>query len=359
MLICPEHKINIPVRKILVIQLGDIGDVVWAIPSFWALKEAFPAAALFVMVRNNYGEFLYDDPHVDGIFEVRNDEGAFGGLRLLRKIRAEKFDLLFDLRADDRGAFVSLLSGAKMRAALYYGSIPWRNRAFTHLVQPVPKKENVLGASEQSLKIIRGFGIRETTRTPQIFVDERLKERVLKLLSAEKVETQKGWISINPFSRWSYKEWGDDKWKQLASFVRETYKIPLVITGSAAERGRAGEFAGGNVSIVNLAGKTTLREMACLLQMSLLHIGVDSAAPHIAAAVGTPTVTIYGPSDWRDWAPTGERNQVVVPDMDCVPCSNKGCEGSEKSKCLEALPINKVREAVKRMMEKFVTQKDS
>jgi heptosyltransferase-3 len=90
--------------------------------------------------------------------------------------------------------------------------------------------------------------------------------------------------------------------------------------------------------------------MAALLQMSRLHIGVDSAAPHIAAAVGTPTITIYGPSDWCDWAPPGERNQVVLPDMDCSPCHKKGCDGSGRSKCLDNLPVVKVQDAVETML---------
>ena len=97
--------------------------------------------------------------------------------------------------------------------------------------------------------------------------------------------------------------------------------------------------------------------MAALLQMSRLHIGVDSAAPHIAAAVGTPTITIYGPSDWRDWAVQGDRNMVVLPDMDCVPCRQKGCDGNGRSKCLDNLSIAKVQDAVETMLNKFVSEK--
>jgi len=73
---------------------------------------------------------------------------------------------------------------------------------------------------------------------------------------------------------------------------------------------------------------------------------VDSAAPHIAAAVGTPTITIYGPSDWRDWAPVGDKHQVVTSDMDCSPCHRKGCDGQGHSRCLEAISIAEVQEAI-------------
>jgi heptosyltransferase-3 len=82
-----------------------------------------------------------------------------------------------------------------------------------------------------------------------------------------------------------------------------------------------------------------------------LHIGVDSAAPQIAAAVGTPTLTIYGPSDWREWAPPGEKNKVVLPDMDCSPCYKKGCNGSGRSDCLDKLAVAKVQDVVETMLD--------
>ena len=357
MLISAQHKINIPIRKILVIQLGDIGDVVWAIPSLWALKTAFPQASLSVLIRKHHGDFLMDDPHIDKLFQVEQ-QSVFNGMQLLKNLRREKFDLLFDLRADDRGAFLSFLSGAKIRAALYYANLSWRNRAFNYLVDPLTVKERVLGAAEQSLKIIRGFGIRETTSIPQIFVNEKLKDKISKLLTEEEVETKNGWVSINPFSRWSYKEWDIDKWRQLAFFIRQKYQMPMIIIGSAAEKRRADELAVESRSVIyNFAGKTTLREMATLLQMSRLHVGVDSAAPHIAAAVGTPTVTIYGPSDWRDWAPIGDKNMVVLPDMDCSPCHKKGCDGKGWSECLDNLSVAKVQDAVEKMFNNFVIKK--
>lgn len=357
MIISARHKIDIPVRKILIIQLGDIGDVVWAIPAFGAVKNAFPQADVFVLTRKPNGELLLDDSRIAKIYQV-DQQSIFNGLQLLRSIRKEKIDLLFDLRADDRGAYVSLLSGAKIRAALYYKGIDWRNRMFTHLAVPPETKERVFGAAEQSLKILRSFGIQETTSIPQIIVSNATRNRVTELLMSEKIVTEKGYVTINPFSRWSYKEWGIDKWQQIISFIRQKYKMPVLIMGSKEERVRADELISAGSSLAyNLAGKTTLQEMAGILQQSSLHIGVDSAAPHIAAAVGTPTLTIYGPSDWREWAPPGEKNQVVLPDMDCVPCRKKGCDGSEQSKCLDKLDVAKVQDALEKMFNNFVSYK--
>jgi heptosyltransferase-3 len=134
--------------------------------------------------------------------------------------------------------------------------------------------------------------------------------------------------------------------------------MPTIIIGSAAERQRAAELIEASQSpVYNFAGKTTLREMAALLQMSRLHIGVDSAAPHIAAAVGTQTLTIYGPTDWRDWAPPGEKNKVVLPDMPCSPCYRKGCEGKGISQCLDNLPVDKVQKTVAAMLDNQIYAK--
>ncbi len=351
MIIAAQHKINIPIRKILIIQLGDIGDVVWAIPAFWAVKNYFPQSDVSVLTRKPNGDLLLDDPHIDTAFQI-GKKNISEELQLIISLRRKKFDLIFDLRADDRGAYTSFFVGARIRAALYYAGLFWRNRMFTHLVDaPATEREKTCRAAEQSLKIIKGFGIKESTVIPQIFVSSATKNKIETLLAAEKVAVKDGYVTINPFSRWSYKEWGMNKWCELISFIWQKYKMPVLIMGSEEERLRADQLTlDSGFPVYNLAGKTSLLEMAGLLQKSLLHIGVDSAAPHIAAAVGTPTLTIYGPSDWHEWAPPGEKNKVVLPDMDCSPCCKKGCDGSGRSECMETMVVRKVQDAVEKMM---------
>lgn len=355
MIISAQHKIHIPIKKILIIQLGDIGDVVWMIPALWAVKNAYPQAQLLILARYPNAEILLDDPHIAGCFQVRPEKGLKdslpASLKLVYSLRREKFDLVIDLRADDRGAITSFLTGAPLRASLFYPGLTWRNRLFTHLVNPEPPQERVFGAAEQSLKIIRGLGIKEETSVPRIAVSVELQRKVSQIIEAQNITTQKGWVSINPFSRWSYKEWGMQKWRQLADFFWQKYGMPTVIIGSREERERAAKlFPDIPSPVYNLAGLVSLREIAALLKMSRLHIGVDSAAPHIAAAVGTPTITIYGPSDWRDWAPPGEKNKVVFSDMNCSPCYKKGCDGKGRSLCLERIEVNKVQAVVEELL---------
>ncbi len=364
MIIGEHFKLLPSVQNILIIQLGDIGDVIWSIPTFRAVKKAYPDAHLSLLVREGIGSLFDADTAVKQVFEVKRYQGTLGTrltaqLAFLKKVRKSGFDLVFDLRSDDRGAFMARLTGARFRASLLYSDVPfYRNRLFTHLVYPAAENIRVrLGAAEQSLRIVRGFGISTEDVVPRLCVEPETLARMSSLVSNHGIPSEgqggapKNFVTLNPFSRWSYKEWPLENWIAISAWLWTECRLPAVIVGSAPERERAEALVksgSGVVKIHNLAGETNLKELAALLSLSHLHVGVDSAAPHIAAAVGTPTITIYGPSDWRDWAPVGEAHQVVTTDMDCSPCYQKGCEGRGHSRCLENMSIDEVQTAIRR-----------
>jgi ADP-heptose:LPS heptosyltransferase len=340
-------------RRILIIQLGDIGDVVWSLPALQAVREAYPGAEVSVLLREGSGSLLAAGTLPPKIFEVRKKLGE--SLRLIRALRRERFELVFDFRGDERGAYMAFLTGAPMRAANHLSLPGLRNRLFTHLVAPTGLPLAV-GAADSSLHLLQAFGIAARCSVPQLDLSDETKRRAEKILAGEGIATASEpaavgdpgkacpWVTVNPFSRWSYKEWGPEKWVRMVDWLGEEFGMVVVVVGSPAERERAAELTGAcSGRVCNLAGKTTLAELAGVLHLSRLHIGVDSAAPHIAAAVGAPTVTLYGPSDWRYWAPPGERHRVVVPDMECVPCNRKGCEGRGVSRCLDTLPVERVQ----------------
>ncbi len=343
------------IRSILLIQLGDIGDVVWATPTFRAVKRAYPQANVSVLLRESFGSLLEADPNIHKIFEVKRYRGnllekAIKQLSFIRDLRRERFDMVFDLRSDDRGAYMALLSGTRIRAALFYRGLKWRNFLFTHLADPPVPKKRIYGAAEQSLRVVREFGIDTENTIPKLRVSEKVKERVGQLLDHDGITAVNRWITLNPFSRWQYKEWGYEKWVQIVDWLWEEYGISTVIVGAPEEKEKSIDIADNcKEKIFNLTDKTTLDELAGVLSLSALHLGVDSAAPHIAAAVSTPTITIYGPSDWRDWAPQGKKHSVVFPDCDCTPCHQKGCDGSGISKCLEELTVDKVKGVISRI----------
>ena len=349
------------VRKVLLIQLGDIGDVVWTEPTIRAFRETFPSLEVSVLTRGGFGELLEAHPDVRRVFNVA---GAKGGLlaeipaqsALVGALRRESFDVVFDLRAGDRGALMARLTGAPVRVSHYYTQdIPfWRNSLFTHIVHPPPLETLVQGAAEQTLGIVRAFGIDTKDRAPGLRVSEKVKARVSVILRDAGLEAAGRWVSVNPFSRWPYKEWPHERWAPVLDALWERHRLAAVLVGAPEESGKSARLASRLAGpVFDLVGKTTLAELAGVLSRAVFHAGVDSAAPHIAAAVGVPTVILYGPSDWRYWAPPGDRHLVVAPGDSCAPCFQKGCEGRGWSRCLEEMPVERVYAAVERMAERL------
>jgi heptosyltransferase-3 len=340
-------------RNIFLIQLGDIGDVVWSTPALWAVKSACPKAKVSVLVREGFGSLLASDPTVHRIYEVKKGKGNlfkkfFGQMEFIRQLRRQHFDIALDLRLDERGAYMAFISGAPVRIRQYNPDVPYRlNKLFTHLVTPPPRPGKIRGAAEQSLCIVREMGIPTDNNIPALWVSETNRERALAILRHAGVKADTPWVSLNPFSRWSYKEWSYHKWSEVVDWLWNRYRIATVLVGAGWERRKAELLAEKiKATVFNLVGMTSLDELAAVLELSLLNIGVDSAAPHIAAAVGTPTITIYGPSDWEEWAPIGEIHRVILPSRDCTPCFKKGCEGKGVSHCLEELSAEEVKQGI-------------
>jgi heptosyltransferase-3 len=335
--------------NILLVQLGDIGDVVLTTPTLRALRESFPAARITILVRKPFGNLLAADPNLYEVVEAAKIRGAsFQALRehllFVRRLRQARYDLVIDLRTSDRGAVYSYLTGAGERVGRQVDKPFWHDLLFTQrLPNPAYAQLPVHPGADQALRIVRAIGIDTKDSVPKLHVAPQDRKHALELLADCGLTPSSRWVSINPCSRWKYKEWGHEKWGEVIDLLWRNHRLPSVLIGSAEEACAAGEIvAARNDHAFNLAGKTTLGELSALIAMSTLHLGVDSAAPHIAAAVGTPTLTIFGPGNWKSWTVADELHRVVTAEMPCIPCNRKGCDDSEKSRCLDELSADKV-----------------
>lgn len=350
-----------PPCNVLLIQLGDIGDVVLTSPSLKAVKENYPNAAVSILVSKPFGCLLSSDPNVHEVVEVSKSRGPFLSrlrqhLSLMRRIRRAHYDLVVDLRTGDRGAILTLLTGARVRIGRPGTKQQfWHGLAYTNTIKkleaaPPPAHPG----ADQSLCILRQIGITANDTTPHLFISKQDRATAAALFNKSGLPAGAHWVTINPYSRWKYKEWDNIKWGQVIDRLWEAYRIPSVLVGSAEEAAGCEKITSGREgSTFNLAGKTTLGELAAVISMSSLHLGVDSAASHIAAALDVPTVTIHGPTDWRAWRIADERHRIVTPIMECVPCSRMGCDDTGKSECLEQLETATVLEVIESLLREF------
>lgn len=346
-------------KNILLIQLGDIGDVVLTTPTIRAAKETYPEARVSILVLKPFGSLLWGDPNLHEIVETSRVRGHlihilreyFG---LVRHLRRAHYDLAIDLRTGDRGAILCFFTGARTRIGRdVHEKRFWRNLIFTRVLHDTPAAPlPVHPGADQSLRIVRLLGIDTVDSIPRLYVTTADRVRVSELL--DRVHTvPKNFITVNPFSRWAYKEWSNEKWGKVIDRIWETRQIPTVLIGSPQEAAACQAIVTGREGrTINMAGKTSLGELAALISVSSLHLGVDSAAPHIAYALGTPTVTIHGPSDWRAWRIIDDLHKVIIPNMECVPCNRRGCNDSGTSQCLELLDVDAVIEVIEQVIQK-------
>lgn len=353
----PQHKKGgktLPLehlKTILLIQLGDIGDVVYSFPCVRALKETMPKAKVIMVVRQKAAGLIEGCQWADGVIVVDGKHrGVWDTLthqwKFWQAVRSYHFDLVIDLRTGTRGAVLAFLSGAPFRLAPYAldGTL-WRNRMFTHLVMPSGKQGQFI--VEHYLEALMPYGIQTERVVPEISVSSERLADADELLAAHGLEGRDKMIAVQPFSLWSYKEWKKEKMAALIRRLHEEHGLPVLIVGGPDERDKAEEIAAlVGEGVYNLAGKTSIALLPALLHKCRLFIGVDSAGLHIAAAVGTPTIGLYGPSGFATWAPKGEGHVVVYKEMPCVPCHRKGCEDSLMSRCMDELDVEEVYPAV-------------
>ncbi|MFZ5773924.1 MAG: glycosyltransferase family 9 protein [Thermodesulfobacteriota bacterium] len=344
---------------ILLLQLGDIGDVVLTTPCIRSLRTRFPRARLEVAVRDKAAALLADCPWLDGIIPVRKARGGWlgelaGQLDLARALRRPGFQVAIDLRTGTRGAILAWLSGASRRLGFYADSEPgWRNHLFTDLLRHDYTPD--LHVTDHLLGLLEGFGIPISHRSPELVVGPGSRAGADRLL-AEITPGDGPLVAVQPFSLWRYKEWGTEKYVALIRWLLAERCATVLVTGGPAEQARAEAIARECGSgCHNLAGRTSLSLYAALLQQCRLFIGVDSAGLHIAAAVGTPTVSLFGPSSAVSWAPVGPGHRVVQKDFPCLPCREKGCGNSEKSRCLDELSVAEVTAAVAGQLDAWET----
>jgi lipopolysaccharide heptosyltransferase II len=347
------------VRNILLIQLGDIGDVVLTLPSIRALREHFPESNIIVAVREKAKGLVEECPWASGVIAINQDKRRFLQEIVYQRnfflnVRRFNFDLAVDMRRGTRGAILAFLSGAPQRVGFYaFKGAFWRNWLFSHLALPERRPDQYM--AQFYLSLLEKYNLSTEDIRPEIHISSDKQKEAIAFFKREKVSLDRTVVALQPFSLWKYKEWDIEKFSRLINWIGSEYRFPVIIIGSPDEIERAEEMRAMCVdNVFNFAGKTSLGMLSAVLKLCGLFIGIDSAGIHIAAAVGTPTVSIFGPGLNNIWAPRGRQHRVVHKDFPCVPCDKKGCNGSEISRCLVELTVDEVKDVIGDQISKII-----
>jgi heptosyltransferase III len=338
------------VKKILVVKLRHLGDVLLTGPVFRALKQAIPQAEVDAFIYKEATPMLEGHPDIDNLigYDRNWKRGGFFArigkeMALLRKIRKRGYDLVVNLTEGDRGVLAALASKAKIRAG-FRPKGKWQQKALTHIAKDCPSLRHTV---ERNLDVLRRIGIFPPLESRDLYfhLPETARQRAKLLAGIEP------FVLIHPASRWRFKCWPSAKTRQLAErLLKEGRRVILTSGPDPVEMEMAKEISQG-LDILNLAGKITLKELGALIEIAELLVCVDSVAFHMASALKKPVVALFGPTSDVTWGPwKNPHARAVSLKRSCRPCYLDGCGGSKKSDCLESLSLDTVLGAVRSLL---------
>lgn len=346
------------IRRILVIKLRHHGDVLLTSPVFSILKRYAPQAELHALVYGDTAPMLTLHP---AIAEVLCIERSWKNLGLVDRLRAEahlfttlraaRYDLIIHLTEHWRGAWLARLLGAAWSVGPSRPNKRWK-QSFTHRFgHPRNALRHVVEANLDSLRRIGIHPLPEERRL--ILVPGREAEAQVNVHLRDLGFEPGRFIHIHPASRWFFKCWPAAPMAELINRLQaDGHRIVLTAAPTRSEMEMVEAIQQRlEQPAASLAGRLSLKELAALTARARLFIGVDSAPMHIAAAVGTPTVALFGPSGDRQWGPWGVPFRVVASqEHPCRPCGIDGCGGGKVSDCLLSLTPDAVYRAAQELL---------
>jgi heptosyltransferase-3 len=336
--------------RALVVKLRHHGDVLLASPVLSVLKAHAPRMEIDALVYDETAPMLDGHPALAQLHAVGRQWrslGFYGQLSkersLLRALRGRRYDLLLHLTDHARGAWLARLLGARYRVAPVVGGRGrWWQRSFTHFYPLIPNRHRV----EVNLDALRRIGVQPGLQERKVhFVPGRDADEKISALGLPA-----GFVHMHPASRWTFKCWPAERNAQLIDrLAAEGHAV--VLTAAPDESGFVADILARVASKpVNLAGQLCLKELGALTARARLFIGVDSMPMHLAAAMGTPTVALFGPSNENEWGPWNVEQRIVTTTHSCRPCGVDGCGGGKVSECLTFLPVDAVHAAAREVL---------
>jgi len=352
-------------KRALVIKLRHHGDVLLASPVFSVLKARAPQLEIDALVYADTAPMLSLHPAICEVHTIDRTWKKQGLLaqataeaKLFSALRQRRYGLIIHLTEHPRGAWLSRLLRPRYAVAQKLSGKGdfWRG-SFTHLYgQPLNARRHTV---ERNLDALRRVGIQPEAAEKRLTLmpGPAAKARADALL-AQYGLTAGNFIHIHPTSRWLFKCWTAAKVAALLDALSSMgLKTVLTAAPDAKEKEMLASVlaAVGNETrrgLIDLGGQLTLKELAAISGRAQMFVGVDSAPMHIAAAMGTPTVALFGPSGELEWGPWGVSSRVIASaNHPCRPCGIDGCGGGKLSECLTSLQVEQVLIAVRELLE--------
>lgn len=355
-----------PPRRVLVIVTRRIGDVLLATPVIRSLKRAWPEASIDALVFSSTSGVLSANTDIDQVLAIPERPGPMQHIFFIAKL-FRRYDLALSLVPGDRPTLYAFLAGRKSVGLLLdTPKESWKRRFLDHWVPyDLACKHTVL----TYLSVLAPLGVAPVAEVTPVWHDAEAQHATEALAPLDGVR----FVVLHLYPKFNYKMWSDAGWLELACWITDR-GLRIVLTGGddATELDYVNRLACRMSAPLNLAGQLTLNETACVLARATAYVGPDTALTHMAAALGVPTVTFFGPTDPVKWGPWPKGHEyhdanrspwrrfgdqscrhvrLLQGSAPCVPCGNEGCERhvGSFSDCLLQLPAARVIQALSKV----------
>ena len=338
------------VKRVLVVKLRSIGDTVLSTPSLIALHRHAPQAEIDILLEDWVAPVL--EGH--GWFNVlRTDSGMGGRLRAARHLRGAHYDVAFNLHGGTTSTILTWASGAKHR----FGNASYQySFLYNHLLSSPADfwGRDKLHSAEQQLALLGFAGVRvdDLPKTSLAVTDAALRSIESKLDGSQISNSRSEIALLHPGTAFETKRWSAANFAGLAEYLVNK-GLGVIAIASKAESVTLKELSAASTVLIATFDDLTLPEITALASKARIFIGNDSGIAHIAAAVQTPTVVIFGSSNrthWRPW--TDAPNEIVFNPFDCQPCPGYKCEAFGDSRCIHSVTVEQVTAAVERLLRR-------
>jgi 3-deoxy-D-manno-octulosonic-acid transferase/heptosyltransferase-1 len=325
--------------------------VIHTLPALTALRAHRPEARITWVVEKAAAELVLGHPALDRVLVSRRQHWVRGLAtarsgrhlravhRFIRSLRDTRYDVVLDFQALLKGAVWVALARGERKIGFDRG-MAHQEQSWRVLNERIPPVSMEIHALTRNLMMLAPLGIRTRDVVYGLPVSPEHRRRMRTLVGAPPLSGDGPLVAFNPGAKWATKLWDPARFARLADRMVRERRIRPVFTGGAADRPMvAGILAGMTAPAVNLAGRTTLMELAALYAGCDLVVTTDTGPMHLAAAVDTPVVALFGPTaPWRT-GPYGDRHRVVRADLSCSPCFQRRCE---TRRCMDRITVDAV-----------------
>jgi len=332
-------------QKILIRGPNWVGDAVLAIPAMKAVRARFPDAEITLLVRPWVAGLFSSVPFVDKVWCETKPSSVADWIRVTRDIKSRRFDLALLLPNSFESALMMFVSRVPERIGYATDGRRWM---LTNAVATLPEPRHQVHYYLDLVKVLSA-----TAEPPSIEIEARNHERYTarRLLAAEGILPGSSFLVLNPGAAYgSAKRWPEDRFARVADSLARELGLHVAIIGSEAERPIANRISERMTSTTAvLTGKTPLETLIGVLAESSLMITNDSGPMHIAAALGIPTIAIFGSTDERVTAPYGPRTRIVKHPVECSPCLLRECPIDHR--CMNRVSVEDVCRAARELVQ--------